>query len=165
MQDPEIKVLTLDGKSSTWRITQNLTDRWGEINDVDRENKPLDLLEGNPDFLEHLVSQMWDEITFISRKDGKFGVLFEVEFCSKKSEAHEKDHAPQWYATLNDHADVIKAIQEGLKKLAVEFPAVDFAVPDEAEIFNGRPAAWAFVADGTLDAQQREYLGLTMLNL
>jgi hypothetical protein len=164
--DPEVNVHPL-GKPDEWEIwniSQNLTDRWGDINHHDGENKPLELLEEN-DLLERLRAQMWDELTFVVRKDGKFGILFESEFCSLESEKHQKDDSPDWYATLKPHAEVVKALLERMKPLAERYPGVLFAVPDEAHVVNGRPAAWAFVPDGLLTDEQREELGKALLGL
>ena len=52
-----------------------------------------------------------------------------------------------------------------MKPLAERFPGVLFAVPDESQVINDRPAAWAFVADGLLTAEQREELGKALLDL
>lgn len=165
--DPEVKVRTIAKPEewTVWNISQNLTDRWSEINYYNAEEKPLELLEDDEELLLRLRDQMWDEITFIVRKDGNFGILFEVEFCSKESEDGEKDADPSWYASLKPHAEVVKALLEGMKSLAVRYPHVQFAVPDESHIFNDRPAAWAFVPDGLLSTEQREELGTAMLSL
>lgn len=79
--DLEVKVHPL-GKPTEWtlwHISTNLTDRWGDLNYHNAENKPLEPLEADNDLLERLRSQMWDEETFIVRKDGQFGILFEVD--------------------------------------------------------------------------------------
>lgn len=166
--DPIVKVRPVgkDGAWEDWHISQNLTDRWGDLNEYSRENKPLDILEEDPALLECLREQMWDEITFITRKDGKFGILFEVEFYSQESEEEVlKEIDPVSYSELKPHALVVSAILEGMKPLAERFPGVQFAVPDEAHIINDRPAAWAFAVDGLLNTQQREELGLALLSL
>jgi len=167
MKDPAIKVHPLGSpdKWEEWHISQHLTDRWGEINDYKAENKPLKLLKDDDALLERLRAQMWDELTFIVRKNGKFGILFESEYCSRESEEHEKGYDPDWYAELKPHAEVVKALLEGMKPLAKRFPGVQFAVPDETQIINDRPAAWAFVADGLLTAEQRKELGMALLDL
>lgn len=165
--DPVVKVHS-PGKPEEWEewhISQNLTDRWGDINYHNGDNKPLDLLEDDDDLLERLRAQMWDELTFIVRKEGKFGILFESECCSLESEEHVKTDDPDWYATLKPHAEVVKALLEGMKPLAERFPGVMFAVPDETQVINGRPAAWAFVSDGLLTDEQREELGKALLDL
>lgn len=79
-QDPHVRVRTVANPNewSSWPISVNLTDRWGDINWHDGENKPLAALVEDPALLERLRAQMWDECTFITRKDGKFGLLFEV---------------------------------------------------------------------------------------
>ena len=163
--DPEIQV-RLIGKPdewTTWLISQNLTDRWGEINTHDYDNKPLAALEFSEGYLNHLREQMWDEATFIVRKDGKYGILFEVEYISKESEGA---HATDYDHPLKPHAEMIQIINnETLKKLVPKFPGVEFAIPHEDNICNDRPALWAYVADGLLNAEQREALGLAMLNL
>jgi hypothetical protein len=108
---------------------------------------------------------MWDECTFIVRKDGKFGIWLEAEFCSLESEEHAKEDDPDWYATLKPHAEVVKALLAGMTPLAERYPGVQFAVPDESHVINDRPAAWAFVPDGLLSAEQREELGKALLDL
>jgi len=165
--DPMVKVHPV-GKPDEWEewhISQNLTDRWGDLNYHNAGNKPLRPLEEDSTLLERLRTQMWDEMTFIVRKDGKFGILFEAEFCSLESEEHAKDHDPNWYATLNPHAEVVKALLEKMSRLAERFPDVQFAVPDKAQVVNDRPAAWAFVPDGLLTEDQREELGKALLDL
>lgn len=165
--DPVVRVHPL-GKPDEWeewRISQNLTDRWGEINTHNANKKPLDLLEDDSELFERLTGQMWEEMTFIVRKDGKFGILFEQEYCSQESEDHAKNGDPEWYATLKPHAKVVKALLDGMKNLAEKFPGVEFCVPDESQIIDDRPAAWAFVPDGLLTDEQREELGHAMLDL
>lgn len=166
-RDPVIMVRDIGNPDdwTKWRISQNLTDRWGEINDHNRANKPLGPLENDAALLDRLREQMWDELTFVVRKDGKFGILFEAEFCSKESEEHEKEHGPEWHAMLKPHDEVVKVLLEGLKPLAEKFHGVQFAVPHESQIIHDRPAAWAFVPDGLLTKAQREELGLALLAL
>lgn len=152
-----------------WRIFQDLTDRWGEVNWYDAAKKPIEQLEGNPELLAHLCAQMWDEVTFIVCKDGAFGVLFEVEFCSRESEFDSaKDRnmfETKWYKTLKPHAVVVNTLLDGLKKLAERFPGVQFGVPDESVIFENRPAIWAFVPDGLLSDAKRAELGRAICDL
>lgn len=156
--DPQIQVRTLDASDhwSYWNISQNLTDRWGEINFYDSTNKPLDPMLEQPSLLENLRAQMWDEITFITRKDGQFGILYEVEFCSRESEDDE---------ACKPHAVVVGALIAGMQKLQSQFPGVHFCVPHESQVVNDRPAAWAFVPDGHLDEAQRRVLGMALLDL
>jgi len=160
--DPLIKVRPVGQREEwvEWAISQNLTDRWGEINDADAANKPLKSLEKDDELLERLRAQMWDESTFVVRKDGTFGILFEVEYCSQESEEGSagKDE-------FKPHEVVVKALLAQMTQLAEKFPGVLFAVPHEAEVYNGRPAAWAFVADGLLSESQRAELGSALLAL
>lgn len=163
LSDPEILV-TLPGSPhdwTTWRISQNLTDRWGELNYYDSQNKPLRPLEEDGGLLERLRSQMWDELTFIVRKDGQYGILFECEFLSQESESIDGHD----YDQLRPHAEMIALIDSAAVELAGLFPGVEFALPDEDQVFNGRPALWAFVKDGLLNAQDRERLGSLMIQI
>lgn len=146
--DPKVMVRQVGGPEgeTEWFISQNLTDRWGDINYHNAENKPLQPLF-DESFLERLRSQMVGEETFVVRKDGKFGILFETEFASKESEEVE---------TFKPHEEVVEALMRGMALLVEKFPTVQFCVPDKEEIINERPAAWAFVADGLLDDQQRK---------
>ncbi len=157
--DPAAMVTGLDGKADVWFINQNLTDRWGDMNNNNTEGLPT-----NKKLLKNLRSQMWDEITFIVRKDGKFGVLFEVEFCSRESECHlTKDQQSE--DSLHDHAVVVAALLKGLKEVEVMFPGVALCVPSPENIVHDRPAVWAFVKDGQLTEDQREALGMKLLSL
>lgn len=149
VKDPAVKVRQVGGPEgeTQWLISQNLTDRWGDINYHNAANKPLAELEENKDLLERLRSQMVGEETFIVRKDGKYGILFEMEFLSIESEDDE---------SLKPHDEVVEALLRGMQKIAENFPGIELAVPDKAEIVNERPAAWAFVADGLLADDQRK---------
>jgi hypothetical protein len=165
--DPKVRVqlVTEDGAWSEWNLSQNLTDRWGDLNYHDEENKPLELLSDDEPLLTRLVSQMWDEATFVVRKDGKFGILFEAEFCSRESEEHDAKHNPEFFAKLKSHDEAVKELLNGMKPLAEKFPGVLFAVPEPQAVINDRPAAWAFVADGLLTPEQRDELGHALLSL
>lgn len=165
--DPQIKVREPagNGEWSAWRISQNLTDRWGDINRYDEANKPLSLLEGTPGLLERLTAQMWGEITFVARKDGQFGLLFEIEFCSLESEKRDSEDSNEWSQTLKPHAQVVSTLLAGLQALAPQYPGVSFAVPDESQIVVARPAAWAFVADGLLTEDKRHALSHALRSL
>jgi hypothetical protein len=165
--DPAIKVHPLGRPDEweIWNISQNLTDRWGNLNDYNADTKPLELLLDDNGLLERLRGQMWDDLTFVVRKDGQFGILFESEYCSIESEAQYKEEDPEWYSTLKPHAKVVDRLLQAMEPLAQRFPGVQFAVPDESQIINDRPAAWAFVPDGLLSAEQREELGIAMLSL
>lgn len=163
--DPIVKVRPVGDPDEfvEWRISQDLTDRWGGLNEYNAAIKPLDELTDSGR-LTALRDQMWGESTFIVRKDGEFGILFEVEYCSQESEAVRAED-PKWYASLKSQAEVIKTLLAGMKLLAEKFPGVQFGVPDEANIIQNRPAAWAFVADGLLNEQQREELGKALFGL
>lgn len=161
-----VKVRPVDGPDEfvDWHISQNPTDRWGVLNEHNAAHKPFDALRESGR-LAALRDQMWDETTFVVRKDGEFGILFEVEYCSQESEEDVRAEDPKWYASLKSQAEVIKTLLAGLKLLSERFPGVEFGVPDEANIIQNRPAAWAFVADGLLNEQQREELGNALFGL
>lgn len=167
--DPAVKVQPVGqlGEWVDWNITLNLTDRWGDINDFDASNKPLESLQSTPGLLECLREQMWDEITFIVRKDGQFGILFEVEYSSIESDGKENPQEADkpFLARLKPQSEVIAAIKRGMLPLTHKYPGVLFAVPDEDKIYNNRPAAWAFVADCLLSDDQRTELGRALLVL
>jgi hypothetical protein len=164
--DPVAKVrpVATPSKFIDWRISQNLTDRWGEINNHNEAEKPLELLVGTPGLLDRLREQMWDEICFVARRDGQFGILFEVEYVSYESDS--ADHDPEFTEELKPICEMFKIIADAaMEKLVSKFPGVEIAIPDEGMIVQGRPALWAWVPDGLLTAEQREDLGTLMLNL
>ena len=161
--DPSVRVRSVRaaGAWTIWNISQNLTDRWGVINSFQAEKKPLGELIETDGLLDRLRQQMWREETFIVRKDGCFGVLFELEFCSRESEEGNTDDPRQY----KPHPDVVEALLNGMKPLAERFPGVEFAVPVESAIIHDRPAIWAFAPDGLLDQQQRNELGAALVSL
>ena len=162
MMDPAIRVRenAADPEAwSIWNITQNLTDRWGEINTHDAANKPLEELTEQPELLERLRSQMFDEQTFVVRKDEVFGLLVEVEFMSRESEPEEESPAAGGNSPYKPHDHVIRALAAYLAALRNRYPGVPFCVPEEAHIVNHRPALWALLTDGQLDKLTREALG------
>ncbi|MBK3780052.1 hypothetical protein G3A43_07265 [Paraburkholderia aspalathi] len=165
--DPVVRVQLVSegGQWVDWNLSQNLTDRWGDLNYHNEENKPLELLTNDAALLERLVEQMWSEGTFVVRKDGKFALLFEAEYCSRESEESEKDSDPETFAKLKPHDEAVAILLAAMKPLLEKFPGVLFAVPDAGEVINDRPAAWAFVPDGHLTQEQREELGTALSTL
>lgn len=162
MKDPVVKVRPVDSPETwvEWQISQNLTDRWGNINFHNAARKPLEPLTSDGALLDYLRSQMWDEMTFVVRKDGQYGILFECEYCSIESE-QGMDPDPD----LKPHSEMISIISRNGTALAQQYPGVQFSIPDEGEIIEERPALWAFVPDGLLSAEQRQALGMAMLTL
>ncbi|HCE7247037.1 TPA: hypothetical protein NHR53_005583 [Pseudomonas aeruginosa] len=165
----EVRSIACDDDWVEWRISQNLTDRWGEINSYNAENKPLELLEFNQPLFERLLQQMWGEDTFVVRKDGHFGILFEFEMYSLESDGHPAepgtDAEPENNLNLRPAEEVIAYLKTELKEIAPRFPGVELCIPSEAEICNGRPAVWAFVRDGLLTDDQRDALGTALASL
>ena len=157
LEDPDIPVwsATEAGKQETWKISQNLTDRWGSINWVNLQHKPLGALIGGQeqpkDLLTHLRAQMVDELTFIVRKDGKFGILFEQEFCCRESEPDdEADYQPR--------DQVESEVRKRTAPLVKAFPQVQFALADPGQMVCDRSGLWAFVEDGALTDEERKQL-------
>jgi hypothetical protein len=163
IQDPLIDVTLLDGTPGKWAISCNLTDRWGNINMFDFEKKPLEQLENTPGLLDSLVDQFTDEITLVVRRDGHYGLLFEVEYSSIESEStngdldHDGEDA-SYMAGLKPHTEALAHILKMLQDNAHRFPQVELCIPDASEICNGRPAAWAFLPSNAMTVEQREEL-------
>jgi hypothetical protein len=157
------KVTLPNGVKTAWRIEYYLTDRWGSFNDYVHTQKPgLALLHLDPDLLGQLQKQMWDEITFITRKDNQLGLLYEVEYASYESECGDNPEEAKQY---DAHSVVVSRLLAGLKELEQRFPNVQFCVPDEEYMVNNRPSVWAFALSGSLDEATREVMGKAMLNL
>lgn len=166
--DPSYSVLLPSGEQSVWAISQNLTDRWGEVNDYESDKKPLLPLIENPELFNVLRNQMWDEITFVVRKDGVFGILFEVEYCTRESEAilrRHNDGYDQFFDSLLSEADRSVELQASMSELSAKYPSVQFCIPPKEEIVEERLAIWGFVADGLLDEEQIEALGRDLLSV
>ncbi|MBV7542014.1 hypothetical protein [Acidovorax sp. sic0104] len=163
--DPLVKVRTPDAPAQWghWSISQNLTDRWGEINEAEPDLKLVQpLLISNPGLLDRLRSQMHEEDTFVVHKGGRWGILFELEHYCRESDANAQGVNSHEYPP---QAVVEKGLLDGMRAIASQFPGVDFAVPGPGNTYNDRPAAWAFVPDGLLNPDQREQLGTALGSL
>jgi hypothetical protein len=164
---PQPTEVTLpDGRKTTWAIEANLTDRWGGLNDFAVQSKPgLALLELDEPLLAELRGLMWDETTFVARKDGKFGVLFEIEYASRESESGHLAEDDEELHAYKPHTEVVAALLKGLRKLQEAFN-LEMCVPEPGVVIHDRPAVWAFMpADKPLTAAERERLGLALLAL
>jgi hypothetical protein len=170
IKDPLIDVTLLDGTPGKWAISANLTDRWGNINDFDAEKKPLEPLDNTPGLLDSLTNQFTQGVTFVVRKDGDFGLLFEVEYSSIESETGngDLDHNGEdagYMASLKPHSDAVAHILKMLQDNAERFPQVEMCIPAPSEIANDRPAAWAFMPSGAMTEDQREELAGFLLSI
>ncbi len=136
-----------DGSVGSWLISQNLTCRWGEINDYRADKKPLKPLIDNPQLFESLQNQMWEESTFIVRKDGQYGVLFEREYATQHSEVNNIDPDSPRYeeelASYDTEASAHSFLLKAVEKLAAEFPNVQFCLPPKEEMIEERLGLWA----------------------
>lgn len=161
---PTVKVATLEAPdfSTTWSIETDLTDRWGDLNGAFPQHKPsLRQLTTDDALRERLVGQMWDELTFVTRKDTRWGLLFESEFISVESEEGVMDYEEE----LRPQTEMNAQIMGFIATAAPRYPGVEFCIPDPEMVVSNRPALWAFVPDGLLDAAKREELGMAILRL
>lgn len=164
--DPTYVVILPSGETSTWNISQNLTDRWGEFNFYNCHEKPLQPLLADSALFGRLLDQMWDEMTFIVRKDGAYGLLFEVEYCTRESEAYLLSRSAtyeQELMKLKPESELRPILVERIAKLAAEFAGVQFCLPPKEEMAEERLGIWAFVADGQLYDEERMKLGVAMV--
>lgn len=167
---PKVTVTLPDGTKVQWLLENNLTDRWGEFNEYASDRKPglaiLQLDEAlalEDQLLERLREQMCSETTFIARKDGKFGLLYEVEYTSRESESQLCE--PEELSSYKPHETVVAALLEGLQKVQGAFPNIEMGVPDSDEIIWNRPAVWAFAPLDVLDETQRSLLDSMLATL
>lgn len=159
--DRSIKVHTPEGES-TWAMTYDLTDRWGNLADdlKQSEKKPVAALAAQPELLERLRSQMVGEDTFITMKDGRYGILFELEFLSQESESVIEGVLD---ATLPPYEAVLDELVKRIPDIIRDFPGVEVCAPHADYAYNGRPMLWAFVKDGLLDEQRLQDLHSALL--
>jgi hypothetical protein len=158
---PPVEVTLSSGRLANWNIEQNLTDRWGEVNEAHWHAKPgLPALKADDALRERLQTQMWSEDTFVVRKDGEFGLLFESEYLCDESENHNEDDPDDYPA----RADVVAHLVTALAKLEKQYPQVQFCIPDPTHIWYERPAIWGFYKLDALSAEQREALSMALYN-
>lgn len=155
--DPLVDVTIItgygDGVPGKWAISQNLTDRWGELNHHNKSAKPLAPLENDSELLESLRTQMCGEESFIVRKDGQYGILCELEFLSQESESHYP--AADQYKPYDE---MVQLLITETTALALQFPQVHFAIPAQSEVVHGRPAVWAYFPHHRLNDDERKVL-------
>jgi hypothetical protein len=163
---PPVAVTAPDGAPGLWDIQQNLTDRWGEVNQHSLEQKPaLLFLVLQIHLMERLRNLMTGEDTFIVMKDEAYGLLFEFEYISAESEESAGD---QLGRKLPAHAEIVECLCKGLAKLQAEYPFVEFCIPPKEEAVSERPAVWGFVsllAAEQMTQAEREELALKMSSL
>lgn len=158
--DPAVRIqrLTYEFSHGYWYITPAITDRWG--NPIDDNHDVLKCLEDlGEKRLKSLQQQMWGETTFVARKDGVYGVLFETEIRTKESEIDHPAGKPSDFDVLPLRADVETRLLRGMQSIKLRYPGVAFCVPHPSQIPMQRTGAWAFVRDGLLDDRQRDDLG------
>lgn len=166
--DPAYPV-RVNGRWTEWRISLYLTDRWGDVNAAasrvlatgnPEADDPAAQLAANPPLLARLREQMFDEATFVARKDGRFGVLFEIERACREVES---EHDPAGAEGYLPAADVVAALEAAASRIAARFAGVELAVPEHRLLTPAVPTIWAFVPDGVLPAPaQREALWLAL---
>ncbi|CAN7524986.1 hypothetical protein LJR168_003760 [Pseudoxanthomonas sp. LjRoot168] len=147
------------GEMKVWHVRPGISDRFGVVEAQYGGATPEGAaLLASPQLLAQLQQQMWDELTFISFKDGKYGVLFETEVPV------QGDPIMDDAQNLPARQAVVDAQRAHLAVLAKDFPQVDFCLVPHKHAVEGRPGIWAFVPDGALDAAQREALGQRLLS-
>lgn len=117
-----------------------LTDRWGDWND---SRKPDGNETEHRAAIERLLPAMFDEFTFIGRKDGEYGIIFESEW-DDGIEALQRDH-------------------EGADQVQARHPDVDVHFTHGSHIFNGRWAARAFIPERLATAQYVQQVSTELL--
>jgi hypothetical protein len=120
-----------------------LTTRWGDP--LRSEAPPVDLL-----------SIMFDEFSFVARKGGDNGLLFEFEFLHLEAEDDAARAAGFWGAVVANPTEdaVVGWVRNAFSYLPVEFPGLDAWVTVGGHVFNGRVALRVFVRQGSAYATQ-----------
>lgn len=155
-----IRLDTGSGTKTMWQLECYLTDRWGEvIKSYRNESKPsfVKLLLEDLDGYEYLFDRMADETCFIAAKEGKLGILVEMELCSIESETREGQETSP---ALQPLAEMRKAVLEKLDAadLKGRFPYLDFGLAfDEDFESYGRTGLLGFV---TLEDMRKHALTL-----
>lgn len=159
------RVTLPDGRATNWAIEQNLSDRWGDLNCVQLDQKPsmMRLMTDAP-LVERLQKVMTGEDSFVVVKDGRFGVLVEIEYCSRESDTHS-DTQEEVYPPYEAQKALLL---DSLKGFAKDYPQLEFSVPDASCVYNGRPAVWGFIALDVAEAMtsdDRESLAVELSSI
>ncbi|MDG1580892.1 hypothetical protein [Pseudomonas sp. GOM6] len=166
LTDSPVEVTLPSGELASWKISQNLTDRWGDLNAFMSPNEAYQLLAADGALFESLQAQMCEETTFIVRKEGQFGILYELEFCTQHSEvAVIGEDDPDLQSRLQEYMteEESKArLQTAIAELAPKFPGVEFCLPPREEMIEERLGMWAFVPNGHLNDVQSQVLAEAM---
>lgn len=116
-----------------------LTDRWGEILDLDQ---PATYAQRS--LVACLLPSTWDEITFVAERNNIPGILFEVEL---------------------DEGASAEAEVPAAEEIAAAFPEAEVWITEGPHIFEGRAAMRAFVSVDRCSAALSERIGQMMLKL
>jgi len=171
--DNDLPVVVRDVRSpdvwTTWRLSPNLTTREGAIRRKRVNRKACAILEANPEFFEEVSEGIYSDLGMIATKDGAFGALYALEYCTHESYPRSPriEMPPAWIR--GDLEDPITNEQMALRMLrnarplVERYPEAAFAVPHETEFYDNRVLFWAFVPHGLLrDARQAEDFALTV---
>jgi len=155
-----------DEEPSAWRISLWLTDRYGALAEPGSGMRPaLAALQGDPALLERLKGQMPWNASCVVRKDGVWGLLFDISFPTAESEKDRVNLQDPWYRKLPTRDEVSRRILLALPRLRSSYPGLQFAVPDVEHVDLHRTAVWAFVPNGSLDDAQRDELLTAMRSI
>lgn len=156
VEDPEVRIFLYEGRlrEATWRVSHKMTEEDGELHLENREQKPFRaLLEVNGLLDEgkyhRLRDQMWEYSSYIVRKDGEFGILYETHFDLSGTDACSNSKVEAWLAGV-------------LPKLQSEFPSLELALPSVGDSPNRLTTLWIFVRSGSLNAESRTALGFAL---
>lgn len=134
-----VSVTGLDGTVSDWSIETDLTDRWGDYNTANLNKKSaLPFLALDEPLLNRCRVAMVEEDSFIVCKDGKFGVLVEVEYECQESVPEDN------ISGALPRTEVVQKVLAGLAAVKARYPQVEVGIPDPSVVYDGRVAAWCY---------------------
>lgn len=140
-----------------WAIAPHLSNRWGELGAGPHSALVRELI-ANSALLATLQSSLYEGLSFIAYLDGRYGILFEIEFLAAVwPPGNHPDTHPRRKARPT-HASVHARLLRGAAELQQAFPSIRIALPDERAIAGCRPTVWAFIdsADLVIDAEWRD---------
>jgi hypothetical protein len=143
-----------------------LTSRFGELNEYPRAAREL-RKPGVRRLVRSLMSKMWDEVTFVVKYRGRYGLLFEVELPVFEGDDPKRDVRRAWNGSevVPTAKNVLAWIRRTYAPLAARYRHGEVIATQGKTVCLNRAAVRVFLpAPVQLGARDRGIIGQAVLD-